>query len=238
MLIPTCLIKLCELMLTVACLTLHHYSYDLTDVPTLMLCSGTYVGYVVVLSGEIVVACLTLHHYSYDLTDVPTLILCSGTYVGYVVVLSGEIVVACLTLHHYSYDLTDVPTLMLCSGTYVGYVVVLSGEIVDVPTLMLCSGTYVGYVVVLSGEIEGEMLFAPLDLVQDMYYGMLGVALFSVSGGLVLAARVKTSYCPRTGDSNAAILGASLAIMNAIFMLFDLSLAYLDSEEFDEEASV
>lgn len=41
-------------MLTVACLTLHHYSYDLTDVPTLMLCSGTYVGYVVVLSGEIV----------------------------------------------------------------------------------------------------------------------------------------------------------------------------------------
>lgn len=48
-------------MLTVACLTLHHYSYDLTDVPTLMLCSGTYVGYVVVLSGEIVgenVACI------------------------------------------------------------------------------------------------------------------------------------------------------------------------------------
>jgi hypothetical protein len=41
-------------MLAVACLTLHHYSYDLTDVPTLMLCSGTYIGYVVVLSGEIV----------------------------------------------------------------------------------------------------------------------------------------------------------------------------------------
>ncbi|CAG9584790.1 unnamed protein product [Danaus chrysippus] len=41
-------------MLTIACLTLHHYSYDMTDIPTLMLCSGTYVGYVVVLSGEIV----------------------------------------------------------------------------------------------------------------------------------------------------------------------------------------
>ncbi|CAB3224338.1 unnamed protein product [Arctia plantaginis] len=54
MLIPTCLIKFCELMLTVACLVLHHYSYDLTDLPTLMLCSGTYVGYMVVLSGEIV----------------------------------------------------------------------------------------------------------------------------------------------------------------------------------------
>ncbi|XP_022831202.1 uncharacterized protein LOC111359786 isoform X2 [Spodoptera litura] len=122
--------------------------------------------------------------------------------------------VACLTLHHYSYDLTDIPTLMLCSGTYVGYVVVLSGEIV------------------------GEMLFAPLDLVQDMYFGMLGVALFSVSGGLVLSARVRTSVYPRTGDSNAAILAASLALLNAVFMLFDLSLAYLDSEEYDEEASV
>lgn len=41
-------------MLAIACLVLHHYSYDLTDLPTLMLCSGTYVGYVVVLSGEIV----------------------------------------------------------------------------------------------------------------------------------------------------------------------------------------
>ncbi|VVC89047.1 unnamed protein product [Leptidea sinapis] len=41
-------------MLTVTCLILHHYSYDLTDVPTLMLCSGTYIGFIVVLSGEIV----------------------------------------------------------------------------------------------------------------------------------------------------------------------------------------
>lgn len=82
------------------------------------------------------------------------------------------------------------------------------------------------------------MLFAPLDLVQDMYFGMLGVALFSVSGGLVLSARVKGSLCPRTGDYNAALLAASLAILNAVFMLFDLSLAYLDSEEYDEEASV
>ncbi|XP_030024915.1 uncharacterized protein LOC115443594 isoform X1 [Manduca sexta] len=54
MMIPTCVIKLFELLLTISCLTLHHYSYDLTDIPTLMLCSGTYIGYVVVLSGEIV----------------------------------------------------------------------------------------------------------------------------------------------------------------------------------------
>lgn len=82
------------------------------------------------------------------------------------------------------------------------------------------------------------MLFAPLDLVQDMYFGIIGVGLFSVSGGLVLSARVKGTVAPRTGDHYAALLAASLSILNAVFMLFDLSLAYLDSEEFDEDASV
>ncbi|XP_021207795.1 uncharacterized protein LOC101743423 isoform X1 [Bombyx mori] len=54
MLIPTCIIKFMELSLAISCLTLHQYSYDLTDLPTLMLCSGTYVAYIIVLSGEIV----------------------------------------------------------------------------------------------------------------------------------------------------------------------------------------
>ncbi|XP_038212298.1 uncharacterized protein LOC119832666 [Zerene cesonia] len=122
--------------------------------------------------------------------------------------------IACLTLHHYSYDLTDIPTLMLCSGTYVGYIVVLSGEIV------------------------GEMLFAPLDLVQDMYFGIVGVGLFAISGGFVLSARTKSTPYWRTGDHNAALLAGSLAIVNAFVLLFDLSLAYLDSEQYDDEASV
>ncbi|KAL0841404.1 hypothetical protein ABMA28_015097 [Loxostege sticticalis] len=120
--------------------------------------------------------------------------------------------IGCLILHHYSYDLTDVPTLMLCSGTYIGYVVVLSGEIV------------------------GEMIFAPLDLVQDMYFGILGMGLFTISGGLVLSSRVKPSAYPRTGDHTIAMIVGSLAIVEAFIMLFDLSLAYLDSEEFDEES--
>lgn len=82
------------------------------------------------------------------------------------------------------------------------------------------------------------MIFAPLDLVQDMYFGILGVGLNSVCGGLVLAARVHDSPYPRTGDQTAALVAASLAIVNAVLMLFDLSLAYLDSEEYDEEASI
>lgn len=81
------------------------------------------------------------------------------------------------------------------------------------------------------------MLFAPLDLVQDMYFGILGVGLFSVSGGLILSGRTRGSEFVRTGDYTAAMIVGSLAIINAFIMLFDLSLAYLDSEEF-EEASV
>ncbi|XP_023945934.1 uncharacterized protein LOC112051499 [Bicyclus anynana] len=122
--------------------------------------------------------------------------------------------IACLTLHQYSYDLTDIPTLMVCSGTYIGYVIVLSGEIV------------------------GEMIFAPLDLVQDMYFGIIGVILFSVCGGLVLGARNTPSLYPRTGDNTIALVAGSLAFLNALVMLMDLTLAFLDSEQFDDEASV
>lgn len=86
--------------------------------------------------------------------------------------------------------------------------------------------------------VLGEMLLAPVDLVQDMYFGLLGMALFSVSGGLVLSARVRGSSFPRTGDHNAAVLAGSLAVVNASLMLFDLILAYVDSEEYDDEASV
>ncbi|XP_041978283.1 uncharacterized protein LOC121732468 isoform X1 [Aricia agestis] len=118
--------------------------------------------------------------------------------------------VACLTLHQYSYDLTDLTTLMLCSGTYVGYLIVLSGEII------------------------GEMIFSPLDLVQDIYFGILGVGLFSVCGGIILCARTRTVPYLRTGDYYVAITLGSVSILNSLIMLFDLSLAYLDSEV-DEE---
>ncbi|CAG5050028.1 unnamed protein product [Parnassius apollo] len=70
-----------------------------------------------------------------------------------------------------------------------------------------------------------------------MYFGILGVGLYTVSGALVLAARTRDSVYPRTGDQTSALVAGSLAIINAFVMLFDLSLAYLDSEEFDEEAS-
>nr|XP_037872719.1 uncharacterized protein LOC101743423 isoform X3 [Bombyx mori] len=85
---------------------------------------------------------------------------------------------------------------------------------------------------------NSEMIFAPLDLVQDMYFGLLGATLFSTSGGLVLSARVRGATYPRTGDHNAALLAGSLAVVNAFIMIFDLTLAYMDSEEFDDEASV
>ncbi|XP_049869405.1 uncharacterized protein LOC126369155 [Pectinophora gossypiella] len=122
--------------------------------------------------------------------------------------------VACLILHLLSYDLTDVPTLMLCSGTYVGYIAVFAGEII------------------------GECLFAPVDLVQDIYFGIVGMALFSASGGKVLSARVKEHPFPRTGDYGAAVVCGCVALLVAVVLLFDVSLAYLDSEEYDEDVSV
>lgn len=81
-------------------------------------------------------------------------------------------------------------------------------------------------------------MFAPLDLVQDMYFGLLGIALFSLSGGLVLSSRIKGVPYPRTGDRVVAMVMGSISVAIALIFFFDLSLAYLDSEEYDDEASV
>lgn len=82
------------------------------------------------------------------------------------------------------------------------------------------------------------MVFTPLDLVQDMFFGMLGVILFSISGGMVISNRVRATNIPRTGDHNWALVLGGISITTAVFMLFDLALAYLDSEEFEDEASI
>lgn len=88
-------------------------------------------------------------------------------------------------------------------------------------------------------KILGEILFAPVDLVQDMFFGIIGIGMFAVCGGLILANRMKSqSLPPRTGDHTAAVIQGFLSLFCALVLLFDLSLAYLDSEEFDDEASV
>lgn len=84
--------------------------------------------------------------------------------------------------------------------------------------------------------MTGEVSISPLDLVQDMFFSILGVCLFSISGGLVLSGRVRGSPIPRTGDHNTALIAGGIALLNAVIILFDLALAYIDSEEYDEES--
>lgn len=84
----------------------------------------------------------------------------------------------------------------------------------------------------------GEIIFAHIDLIQDIYFGIVGVILFSICGGLVLSARLKDTPYPRTGDYYAALITGPLAILNAVMMLFDLILAYLDSEEYEDDVSI
>lgn len=81
-------------------------------------------------------------------------------------------------------------------------------------------------------------MYAPVDLVQDMFFGIIGIGMFAVCGGMILVNRMKSQALPRTGDHSAAVTQGCLSLVCALVLLFDLSLAYLDSEEFDDEASV
>lgn len=87
----------------------------------------------------------------------------------------------------------------------------------------------------------GELIFSPLDLVQDMYFTLLGVILYGTCGGLVLARRLGNPppyTVPYTFDSSGALLTAWLSVATAAMLLLDLTLAYMDSEEFEETPSV
>lgn len=84
----------------------------------------------------------------------------------------------------------------------------------------------------------GEMLLSPLDVVQDMFYGLIGSILYFTCAGKVLTCRLLDSGYPRTGDVTSAVAMGGLAVACAVVMLLDMCLAYVDSEVYDEEGSV
>lgn len=87
----------------------------------------------------------------------------------------------------------------------------------------------------------GELILSPVDLIQDMYFTLLGIVLYSTCGGLVLTRRLSSPplyTVPYTHDSSAAVLTAWLSLGTAAMMFLDLSVAYLDSEELEETPSV
>ncbi|XP_072931856.1 protein snakeskin-like [Epargyreus clarus] len=83
---------------------------------------------------------------------------------------------------------------------------------------MLVTGTFVGYLIIFAGAAAGYLMQTPAHKRIDIFYSLVGVALF-VASGAVLIDRFQNSGKSEFRDKNLA--KASLAIINGAVLLID-----------------
>ncbi|XP_013113567.1 uncharacterized protein LOC106091563 [Stomoxys calcitrans] len=109
--------------------------------------------------------------------------------------------IACLALHFYSFDDRDIITSFLATGTFSGYIVVVIGI------------------------FAGAMMRAHIHRRIDIFFSVLGCALFVASGIFIIEA---WEYSFRTRTRDLALIKASLSIVNGVLFGFDAIFTFRD----------
>uniref|UniRef100_A0A182SLR1 MARVEL domain-containing protein n=1 Tax=Anopheles maculatus TaxID=74869 RepID=A0A182SLR1_9DIPT len=91
------------------------------------------------------------------------------------------------------------------------------GERDDI-TKLLTAGTFVGYSVILIALFAGYMLSNPINKKLDLFFSLIGCAMFIASGVLVLK-EWENSW--NTDTKKIAISKGSLALINGVLFFFD-----------------
>ncbi|XP_005189804.1 uncharacterized protein LOC101891488 [Musca domestica] len=121
--------------------------------------------------------------------------------IGVVKFLELGFAIACLVLHYYSFDDRDIATSLLATGSFSGYIIVLVGVFV------------------------GAMMRAHIHRRIDIFFSIMGCALFIASGVFVIEA---WEYSFRTRTRDLALIKASLAIVNGVLFGFDAIFTFRD----------
>ncbi|XP_058985382.1 uncharacterized protein LOC131805780 [Musca domestica] len=124
-----------------------------------------------------------------------------GGRIGVVKFLELGFAIACLVLHYYSFDDRDIATSLLATGSFSGYIIVLVGVFV------------------------GAMMRAHIHRRIDIFFSIMGCALFIASGVFVIEA---WEYSFRTRTRDLALIKASLAIVNGVLFGFDAIFTFRD----------
>ncbi|XP_058063605.1 uncharacterized protein LOC131213557 [Anopheles bellator] len=91
------------------------------------------------------------------------------------------------------------------------------GERDDI-TKLLTAGTFVGYSVILIALFAGYLLSNPLNKKLDLFFSLIGCAMFIASGVLILK---EWENAWSTDTKKIAITKGSLAITNGVLFFFD-----------------
>lgn len=95
----------------------------------------------------------------------------------------------------------------------------------DELTIMLVSGTFVGFSIILIGLFAGYMMGNPINKKIDIFFSLIGCAMFIASGVLVLQAW-ESGF--KTERRRLAISKGSLAIVNGVLFFFDSVFTFRD----------
>ncbi|KAG7302470.1 hypothetical protein JYU34_012378 [Plutella xylostella] len=83
---------------------------------------------------------------------------------------------------------------------------------------MLVTGTFVGYLIIFAGAAAGYMMQTVTHKRVDIFYSLVGVALYVASGAIIID-RYQNAGSSNIRDKNLA--KASLAIINGALLLID-----------------
>ncbi|XP_058444897.1 uncharacterized protein LOC131426295 [Malaya genurostris] len=95
----------------------------------------------------------------------------------------------------------------------------------DEMTILLVAGTFVGYSIILIGLFAGYLLGNPINKKIDLFFSLLGCAMFIASGVLILQAW-ESGF--KTDRRRMAISKGSLAIINGVLFFFDAVFTFRD----------
>lgn len=107
------------------------------------------------------------------------------------------------------------------------------GEHSDLHTIMLINGTFVGFSVILIGLFAGYLMNTPINKRIDLFYSLVGCAMFITSGVLIIqfwndSVGGKVIGWASSDRKNLGITKGSLAIVNGILFLVDVVFTFRD----------
>lgn len=88
----------------------------------------------------------------------------------------------------------------------------------DEMTRLLVAGTFVGYTIILVGLFAGYLLGEPISKKIDLFFSLLGCAMFIASGVLILQ-EWESGF--KTDRRRLAISKGALAVINGVLFFFD-----------------
>uniref|UniRef100_A0A2M4AKU3 DUF7775 domain-containing protein n=2 Tax=Nyssorhynchus TaxID=44543 RepID=A0A2M4AKU3_9DIPT len=95
----------------------------------------------------------------------------------------------------------------------------------DDTTKLLTAGTFVGYSVILIALFAGYLLGNPLNKKLDLFFSLIGCAMFIASGVLILK---EWENAWSTDTKKIAITKGSLAVTNGVLFFFDAIFTFRD----------